>query len=125
MPKFQTRQWARRAVFGIVRETGGQIIERPMFRRDPESGPTRDAEPVAGLRAARDVELAARFCARGCIRHAREAGHDWHEIRAALGIIVGGYDGADETIGDAGLVSLVGVGRRGRPVPVTVSLPDP
>lgn len=46
----------------------------------------RDAEPIAGLRAAREVELAARFCAGGFIRGARETGHDWHEIGAALGI---------------------------------------
>lgn len=85
----------------------------------------RDAEPIAGLRAAREVELAARFCAGGFIRGARETGHDWHEIGAAPGIIVGGHDGVDETIADAGLVSLVEVGRRGRSVPLTVNLSDP
>jgi hypothetical protein len=55
----EARQWARRAVFGVVRGTGGQIIGRPVFRHDPQSGPMQAAEAIAGLRAARDVELAA------------------------------------------------------------------
>ena len=55
----EARQRARRAVFGVVRGTGGQIIGRPVLRHDPQSGPMQAAEAIAGLRAARDVELAA------------------------------------------------------------------
>jgi hypothetical protein len=51
---------------------------------------TRDVEPLAGLSAARHLELAARRTASDYIRAAREAGHTWHDIGTALGLVPGG-----------------------------------
>jgi hypothetical protein len=89
------------AVQRIVRDTGGQFVNRPMFSDKPDGPATRDAEPLAGLRAARAAELAARRLARQYIRAAREEGCTWREIGAALGLAVGGDDGAGETIAEA------------------------
>ncbi len=50
----------------------------------------QDVEPLAGLRAAREVELGARHCTRGYIRDAREAGHTWQQIGTALDLTPGG-----------------------------------
>ena len=49
----------------------------------------RDVEPLAGMRASREVELGARSAARDYIRQAREAGHDWHQIGQTLGLTPG------------------------------------
>ncbi len=49
----------------------------------------RDVEPIAGVRAAYEIERAARHVGRDYIRHAREAGHSWHDIGAALNITSG------------------------------------
>jgi hypothetical protein len=46
----------------------------------------RDLEPLAGARAARDIELGARYAAREYVRQAREAGHSWDQIGRALGL---------------------------------------
>jgi hypothetical protein len=89
------------AVQRIVRDTGGQFVTRPMFSGEPDGPTTRDAEPLAGLRAARAAELAARGLARGYVRAAREDGHTWAEIGAALGLVVGGDDGAGDSIAGA------------------------
>lgn len=52
-----------------------------------DSGLTiRDLEPLAGARAARDIELGARYAAREYIRQVREAGHGWDQIGQALGL---------------------------------------
>ena len=79
------RTEARRAAFRLARDRGAQIITRPMFR-DATAPTTHDAEPLAGARAARDLELGARGAARDYIRQAREAGHDWEQIGHALGL---------------------------------------
>jgi hypothetical protein len=81
------RDWARRAVLGMVRDSGGTVAARPVFHSQPDLEMTvRDAESMAGLRAARCLQLAAEGLARGYIRQAREDGHAWHEIGAALGL---------------------------------------
>ncbi len=92
--RFEARQTARREAFRLARDTGAPIIERPMYSRDKE--PTvRDVEPLAGARAARDLESAAEGAARDYIRQAREAGHGWDQIGHALGLQPGGdQDGA-------------------------------
>jgi hypothetical protein len=65
-----------------------------MFRGGDE--PTvQDVEPLAGARAARDLELAARGTARDYIRQAREAGQSWDQIGQALGVAPNGD--ADQT----------------------------
>ena len=79
------RDIARRDSFQLARSTGASIVRRPMFRGEDE--PTvQDVEPLAGSRAARDLELAARGTARDYIRQAREAGHGWERIGQALGV---------------------------------------
>src|SRR5262249_51996090 len=68
-----SRETARREAVRLARDSGAQTVTRPMFRGDKE--PTvRDVEPLAGARASRDIELAAKGTARDYIRQAREAG---------------------------------------------------
>jgi hypothetical protein len=82
---FAVRETARRETFRLARDTGAQIVTRPVFRG--ESEPTvRDVEPLAGACAAHDLELAARGLVRDYIRQAREAGHGWDQIGHALGL---------------------------------------
>jgi len=81
------RRWARRAIPDIVRESGGRVVDRPVFRGCPDLNmTTTEAEPMAGLQAACHLEHAARLVARECIRNAREDGRSWHEIGVALGL---------------------------------------
>lgn len=52
------RETVRREAARLARDSIAQNVTRPMFRGDKE--PTvRDVEPLAGARAARDIELAA------------------------------------------------------------------
>jgi hypothetical protein len=103
------RQAARREAFRLARDSGAQTVTRPMFRGEKE--PTvRDVEPLAGARAARDLESAARGTARDYIRQAREAGHGWDQIGQALGLGPGaGQDCA--TPGDAAYTYATGTRR--------------
>src|SRR5258707_281500 len=83
--RFEARQTARREAFRLARDTGAPIIERPMYSRDKE--PTvRDVQPLAGARAARDLESAAEGTARDYIRQARQPGHGWDRIGEAPGL---------------------------------------
>lgn len=77
------RLWTDRAVLGIVRDTGGPMTTRPAVPGTTYT--VQDAEAMAGLRAAADVERRARQLARRYIRHAREDGASWAAIGAALG----------------------------------------
>ena len=95
------RQEVLAAVQRIVRDTGGQFVTRPIFSGEPDGPAARDAEPLAGMSAARAAELAARGLARRFVRAAREDGHTWAEIGAMLGLTAGGDDGAGETIAEA------------------------
>src|SRR6266704_5604204 len=97
----RSRREVLAAVQRIVRETGGQFVTRPMFSGEPDGPATRDAEPLAGLRGARAAELAARGLARSYVRAAREDGRTWQQIGTALGLVVGGDDGAGDTIAEA------------------------
>ena len=55
------RRWAARAVLGIVRESGGQVIDRPAFRDRPDLDlKVTGASPIAGLQAAAGLRQAAR-----------------------------------------------------------------
>jgi hypothetical protein len=81
---FQARETARRAAFRLARDAGAAIVTRPMYRSAAEPA-VRDIEPLAGARAARDLELAASGTVRDYIRQAREAGHGWDQIGQALG----------------------------------------
>ena len=81
------RAAARHAPINLARDAGAQIISRPIFPGAHSF--TSEVEPLAGLRAIRDIELGARHTARNYIRDARETGHSWHEIGTALGLIAG------------------------------------
>ena len=80
------RQWAWRAVTGIVQAAGGRTVTLPMFRDRPDLGSTvTDIEPMAGLQAAASLKHAARRLALEYVRQAREANDSWHDIGVALG----------------------------------------
>jgi hypothetical protein len=90
----EARQTARREAIRLARDVGAQTVTRPIFPGEREPA-VRDVEPLAGARAARDLEAAARGTARDYIRQAREAGHGWEQIGHALGLEPGpGQDGA-------------------------------
>jgi len=94
------RNAARRAAVDLARNAGAPIIARPLF--PGASTTTHDVEPQAGMRAAREIELGARYAARGYIRAAREAGQSWHEIGTGLGLAPDGdADQTGQTIGEA------------------------
>ena len=122
------REWARRAVLEMVRDSGGALVTRPVIRSQPDLDMTvRDAEPVAGLRAARSLQLAAEGLAHGYIRQAREDGHAWHEIGAALGLAKSATDqetslsqaAYDHAVGDLAPITPGVTGGRSRgPAPI-------
>jgi len=94
------RRAARRAAIDLARDEGAPVISRPAFRGAQSTIP--DVEALAGLRAARQVELGARFSTRNYVRDAREAGHTWHEIGTALDLTPGGEaDLTGDTIAEA------------------------
>ncbi len=101
------RDAARRTAFTLARDSGSQAITRPAY---PGSRTTvRDVEPLAGMRAARNLELGARRTAREYIRAAREAGHSWHDIGTALELHPGGdLQQAGETIAGAAYTYAAG-----------------
>lgn len=94
------RRIARRAVIDLARDQGAQFISRPAFRGAHTT--IQDLGPLAGLRAARELELGARHNTRNYIRDAREAGHTWDEIGTALDLIPGGEpDLSGDTVAEA------------------------
>jgi hypothetical protein len=71
----------------MVRDSGGAVVAGHVIRSRPDLDMTvRDAESMAGLRAARRLQVAAEGLARTYIQQAREDGHTWHEIGTALGL---------------------------------------
>jgi hypothetical protein len=104
----RARQEVHAAIQRIVAGTGGQIVTRPIVSSEPDGPATRDAEPLAGLGAARAAELAARGLARRYVRAAREDGHSWTLIGAALRLPSGGDAGAGETIAEAAFCYAAG-----------------
>jgi hypothetical protein len=97
----RARQEVLAVVQRMVRDTGGKFVSRPLVSAEPDGPTTRDAEPLDGLGAVRAAELAARGLARRYVRAAREDGHSWTVIGAALRLPSGGYVGAGETIAEA------------------------
>ena len=80
------RQWVTRAVLGIVRETGGQVVHRPVFRDRPDLNlRITGAEPMAGLRATTALKMATRRLLLDYVRYAREGGYSWRDIGVGLG----------------------------------------
>lgn len=94
------RNLARRATHDLARAAGAQTITRPTYPGARTTVP--DVDPLAGLTASRQLELAAREHAATYVRAAREAGHTWHDIGAAMGVVPGGdAQQAGETVGEA------------------------
>lgn len=73
---------ARRTALTLAQDLGATSTSRPLYYGSPVSRP--DVEPIAGLRAARHVELASHQVAQEYIRAAREAGYTWQEIGREL-----------------------------------------
>jgi hypothetical protein len=106
-PDEQARAYraAGQAVLGLARERGAELTTRPLF---PSAEVTvRDVDPLAGARAARDIELGSRRSARDYIRAAREAGHGWGQIGEALGMTKD-TDRTGETIAEAAYTYAAG-----------------
>jgi hypothetical protein len=78
------RNQTRAAIQRLALDSGAPVIQRPLFAGSDIT--VRDVEPLAGARAARDIEHAAQRSARDYIRQARETGHSWHQIGTALGL---------------------------------------
>jgi hypothetical protein len=76
------RATTRRAIQSIAIDNGAQIVSRPMYQGSDTT--VSDVEPLPAMRAARDLELAARHAAHAYVRAAREGGHSWEEIGTAL-----------------------------------------
>jgi hypothetical protein len=68
----KARNAARNAAVSLARDSGAQIVTRPAFPGSETR--VHDVEPIAGMRAARVLELAARRTDLSYIRDAREAG---------------------------------------------------
>jgi DNA-binding transcriptional MerR regulator len=76
------RSAIRSTTLNLARQAGTPIITRPIT---PGSGLTiQDLEPLTGVQAARELELASRYAAGDYIRQAREAGCTWHDIGTAM-----------------------------------------
>jgi hypothetical protein len=78
------RALIRGAVFTLVRESGGQIAQRPVITGEP-GWTANEAEPLAGITAAKHLEWAAAKAVRDHARRAREDGLTWGRIAGALG----------------------------------------
>jgi len=101
------RNAARRAALDLAVQDGAQVITRPAYHGAQAA--VRDVEPLAGMRAAREVELGARHHVRGYIRGAREAGRSWRQIGAALRLAPGPEaDKAGQTVAEAAYTYAAG-----------------
>jgi len=98
---------ARRAIMELGSQAGAPLSERPAF---PGAQLTvRDLDPMAGLQAARQIELAARHAARDYVRQARQDGASWHEIGKALDLSPGADpDQAGTTLAEAAYTYVAG-----------------
>jgi hypothetical protein len=74
----------RGAVFTLVRESGGQITQRPVVTGEP-GWTANEAEPLAGITAAKHLEWGAAKAIRDHARRAREDGLTWARIGEAMG----------------------------------------
>ncbi|HVB43266.1 MAG TPA: hypothetical protein VNF47_11245 [Streptosporangiaceae bacterium] len=101
------RNLARRATHDLARAAGAQTITRPTYPGAHTTVP--DVDPLAGLTASRRLELAASEQAASYVRAAREAGHTWHDIGTAMGLVPGGdAQQAGETVAEAAFTYAAG-----------------
>jgi hypothetical protein len=71
--------------------------------------PATGIEPLAGLKAAEEIERIAGTAAFEHTRDARAAGHSWHEIGSALGMLEGFMTGnIDEPLADTAYIYATG-----------------
>lgn len=78
------RRAARRATMDLAVQHGASVITRPPY--PGAQSVIRDVGPIPGLRAAREIELGARYVIANYIRDAHEVGHSWHQIGTALNL---------------------------------------
>src|SRR5712691_3470251 len=78
----RARRLAHRAAMEAAIEDGAQALRRPAYPGAEYE--VRDVEPMAGFRAAHELEIGARYTARRYLRDAREAGFTWHDIGMAM-----------------------------------------
>jgi hypothetical protein len=103
----KARSTARRSVIELARDAGAEFITRPLFHGADTT--TRDIEPLPGLSAARELELAARYLTADYARQARQAGYTWHQIGTALNLTPGADpDQAGYTIAEAAFTHAAG-----------------
>ena len=101
------RYTARNAAFTLARDNGAQTITRPAYRGSHAD--VRDVEPLAGMRAARDLEVGARQIAHDYVRAAREGGQTWHDIGTALDLHPDGdAQQAGDTVAEAAYTYAAG-----------------
>lgn len=101
------RSLARRATLDLAHAAGAQTTTRPSYPGAHTAVP--DVDPLAGLTASRRLELAARGHAADYVRAAREAGHSWHDIGTAMGLVPGGdAQQAGETVAEAAFTYAAG-----------------
>jgi len=101
------RREAHRAIVSLASAAGAPVTTRPLFPGAATT--TQDVEALAGMRAARGIELGARYTARSYIRTAREAGHSWHDIGTALGVTAGAdADQAGQSVAEAAYTYAAG-----------------
>ena len=80
----RARNAAHNAIMDLGRGRGAEMVTRELIRGDAAFGTVRDLPPIDGLKAAREIECAARHHFRGYMRQAREAGHSWRAIGEGL-----------------------------------------
>jgi hypothetical protein len=80
----RARRLARSTARKMAVEDGSATMTRPLYADSQTE--IEDVEPLAGFRAAHDLELGARFVAHSYITAAREAGATWHDIGTAMGV---------------------------------------
>jgi hypothetical protein len=87
----RVRAEARTAIHLLVKASGGEVTDRPLFRDEPHVRTIREPEPLAGIRAAVAFEREHRRRCLEYIRYAREDGLTWAQIAVALGLDAEAY----------------------------------
>jgi hypothetical protein len=101
------RNAARNAILSLARDAGAELVKRSLFSDSDYT--ISDVEPLAGMRAARQLELGAREGTAGYIRAAREAGYTWHDIGTAMRLVLGGdAQQAGDTVAEAAYAYAAG-----------------
>lgn len=101
------RTAARSAILQLAIDAGAKPATRPLFTGAEVT--VQDVDPLAGARAARQMELGALHAARQYVRDAREAGYTWRKIGKALGLDPGrAADRIGESVAEAAYTYAAG-----------------